>query len=242
MGGEESMKLYANMMVYNELPFLDYVTERLLAFCDHLVVMDNGSTDGSREWLDQPRERVTGLFYQQASPPNHAVMLNHMLESIPDDAWVIKWDPDELPSDALAQDLRGFLEVRGGAYRGWRVPMFHLMGSRSTCMPLGTGYQQTRLFWKTADTRFEGETHEHVTGLKWGRISVDSGMAIIHLSYFSEGRLGRKALHYASVHSSGFFGDPGRLTDRLDLPTIPLPDHITFQASDEWLATIKELQ
>jgi len=234
------MKLYANMMVYNELPFLDYVTERLLTFCDHLVVMDNGSTDGSREWLGCPRGQVTAILNQQADPPNHAVMLNRMLLHIPDDVWVIKWDPDELPSDAMVRDLRGFLEARRHS-TAWRVPVYNLMGSRSTCMPLTHGYQQTRLFRKTPDTRFRGETHEHIKGLHWGRIGHNSGIAIIHFSYFSEARLRRKALHYASVRSSGFFGDPGRLTDRLSLPTVPLPGHVTFQASDEWLETIKEL-
>lgn len=237
------MKLYANMMIYNELPFLDHIFEQLLRFCDHVVAMDNGSTDGSREWLKCQRPRVTSLFNQQADPPNHAIMLNHMLRLIPNDAWVIKWDPDELPSDMMVQHLRNFLVVNGKRHQGWRVPVFNLMESRFTCMPLAFGYQQTRLFRKVSDTRFEGETHEHVT-LKsgWGRISVDSGMAIVHFSYFSRDRLTRKADHYAEIPSSGFLHNWKALVDRLDLPTVPLPRHITYQASDEWLATIRKIK
>ena len=231
------MKLYANMMVYNEMPFLSYVVERLLMFCDHLVVMDNGSTDGSREWLEQPRERVTALFYQQASPPNHADMLNHMLEFIPDGVWVIKWDPDELPSDGMVRGLRDFLETKSDSSKPWRVPVYDMMKSRSTCT--AKAYQQPRLFRKTSDTRFTGETHEHVEGLRWARMGFDCDIAIIHFSYFCETRFRRKAQHYATVLSSGFLDDPERLTDRLDLPTVPLPDHITFQASDEWLEEIR---
>lgn len=234
------MRLYALMMVYNELPFLDFVTERLLTFCDHLVIMDNGSTDGSRSWLcRQPRERIMPLLNRQASPPNHAVMLNRMLLDVPVGAWVIKWDPDELPSDGMVRGLKTFLEARPDSI-AWRIPVYDMMKSRSTCMLAGDKtYQQTRLFKKMPDTKFEGETHEHVAGLHWDRIGLDSDIAIIHFSYFCETRFRRKALHYASVPSSGFFGNPEKLTDRLSLPTVPLPDHITFQASDEWLETIR---
>jgi len=240
MGNERLVKFYANMMVYNELPFLDYVTERLLTFCDEIVVMDNGSTDGSREWLEQPRERVIPLFHRQISPPNYSALRNLMIKLVPDNAWILRWDPDELPSDNMVRDLRGFLEADQGRYASWRIPIYHLMKSRVTCLPIDSGRCHLFLFRKTPGARYRSAIHEQVISSgPCGTIDPSSGIAIVHLSYFAEVRLKRKALHYSTIRRSGF-RNPARLTSRLNLDPIPLPEHITFQADDAWLEMIRE--
>jgi len=111
------MKIYANMMVYNELPFLDHVVEVLLNFYDHIILMDNGSTDGSREWIKRSRDKVTAVLNQQEDPPHYSNLRNKMLRAVPDGAWVLKWDPDELPSHGMMNDLRAFLEADQGQHR-----------------------------------------------------------------------------------------------------------------------------
>lgn len=48
------MNLCASLVVRNELGrYLAPCIEHLLAFCDHVVVMDDGSDDGTREWLKE---------------------------------------------------------------------------------------------------------------------------------------------------------------------------------------------
>lgn len=237
------MKLYATMMVYNEFPFLDYVSERILSFCNYIVIMDNGSTDGSREWLKQPHERVIPIFNQQAVPPNYSTLRNRMIDLVPDNAWIFSWDPDELPSDNMVRDLRCFLEVDQGRHVGWKIPIYHLMKSRTTCLPIDSGCCHLFLFKKTADIKYHNAIHEQVSlNGPCGTINPSTGIAIIHLSYFVEARLRRKALHYAGIANSKFTNQPEKLINRLNLPTIPLPNHITFQASGDWLEEIKQVR
>ncbi len=241
---EDLIKLYANMMIYNELPFLDYVTERLLTFCDHLIIQDNGSTDGSREWLLKvcdKNERITPLVVQQTDPPHYANLRNRMLARVPNDAWVLKWDPDELPSDAMVRDLRSSLEYNQTLFRSWKVLLYHIFKSRDTCLPLDYGTHHLRLFKKVAETTWRGAIHEQPTVLKpCGRFAVPGGICIVHFSYFAEARLRRKAQHYASISGSGF-RDPTRLTDRLDLTPRPLPETMLYQASDDWIEMVRSI-
>ena len=228
------MKIYANVMIHDELPFLDYMRERLLTFCDHLVLMDNGSTDGSREWVVQHG----GILNQQGDPPHYSNLRNRMLEAVPDGAWVLKWDPDELPSDSMVGDLRNTLEANR-EHVGWHIPIWHLMKSRHTCLPMEIGFAHLRLFRKVPGVEWRGAVHEQpVVPGPCSRFSAESGIAVIHLSYFAEDRLEKKAKHYAGINSSGFT-NPSHLTSRLGLPPFPLPDHVTFQASDDWLERIK---
>lgn len=235
------MKLCANMMIYNELPFLEYVLERLLTFCDHVVAMDNGSTDGSQAWLIKARPGVTAIFSQQTNPPHYSNLRNCMLEAVPDGAWILKWDPDELPSDRMVSSLRSLLEADGDRHNGWKIPVYHIFKSSVTCLPIDFGNYHLRLFRKTPETIWQGAIHEQPTVTKpCGR--TGETIAIVHFSYFAEARLRRKALHYASIGSSGFSGDPSCLTDRLDLDPVPLPEQITYQASEAWLETIRTLE
>lgn len=231
------MKIYVNMMIHDELPFLDYVCERLLTFCDRLVLMDNGSVDGSREWLAQYREKTHVIFNQQTDPPHYSNLRNRMLEVVPDGAWVLKWDPDELPSDSMVNDLRDTLGA-SQEYNGWHVPIWHLMKSERTCLPMEIGFAHLRLFRKIPGVEWRGAVHEQpaVPG-PCSRFSAESGIAVIHFSYFAEARLERKAQHYAEISNSGFT-DPSHLTSRLSLPSFPLPVHVTFQASNDWLEEI----
>jgi len=231
------------MMVFNELPFLEFVFERLSTFCDHIIAMDNGSTDGSREWLAQ-QHNSTVILNQQGNPPDYAFLRNHMLQFVPEGAWILVWAPDELPSDGMVHKLRNFLEMDEDRHTGWTIPIYHLMKSRSTCLPMEVGFPHLRLLRKTPILKYHGTIHEqpHISD-PWGGIHqgqpLGSGIAIIHLSYFAETRLRRKAEYYASVPGSGFLS-PEDLTRRLDWSPLPLPDHITFQADDAWLRRIKE--
>lgn len=233
------MKIYATMMIYNELPFLDYVFEVLQGFCDHIVLMDNGSVDGSREWVAQPRDRVTAILGSQEDPPHYSNLCNKMLKVVPDGAWVLRWDPDELPSIGFENGVRAFLEADQGRHVGWKVPIYHLVKDRFSCLEVEYGHPLLILFLKTSNIQYHGRIHEQVTlDGPMGIIGTDSDMAFIHLSHLAEKRFRRKAEYYSRV-DGGRFPTPECLTSRLTRSTLPLPDHIQFEASDEWLESIK---
>lgn len=236
------VQIYANMMVYNELPFLAHVVEVLLSFCDHIVLMDNGSTDGSREWVERSRDRVTSVLNQQEDPPHYSNLRNKMLEFVPDGDWVLKWDPDELPSNGMVNNLRAFLEADQGQHTGWAVPIYHLVKGRATCLEIEYGHPLLIVFLKAAGVQYCGAIHEQPTlcGPR-GTIEASSDIAFIHLSHLAEARFRRKAAYYARVNPTRF-PTAERLTRRLSLPTQPLPDHITFPASDAWLEEIRKAE
>jgi len=235
------MKIYATMMVYNDLPFLDHVFELLSSFCNHIVLMDNGSTDGSREWVARPREQVTTILGSQADPPHYANLRNKMLQFVPDGAWVLKWDPDELPSQGMVYGLRAFLEADKGQHDGWKVPMYHLMKSKTTCAPHEFEKPMPILFRRGPGVQYYGAIHERIALENWGIIAPSEGIAFIHLSYFAEARLRRKAEYYARVNPTRF-PTASTLTDRLNPTPAPLPDHIVIPADDAWLEKISKAE
>lgn len=242
------MKLYAIMMSYGELPFLKFVIERLLTFCDHLVVMDNGSVDGSREWLLRLRDkRVKLILNQQTNPPHYGRLCNLMLKHVPNGAWALKWDPDQLPSDNMVSDLRGVIEDGEDSFAeeppvAWGVPIYHLMKSRYTCLPREYGTTHPYLFKKLPGVMYRGHIHERIqTSGPHGVIDPESGIAVIHLGHLAEARLRRKAIHYASIEGSSF-KTPEDLTSSLDLEVLPLPAFVSFRADDTWLESIRGIE
>jgi glycosyltransferase involved in cell wall biosynthesis len=230
------------MMVYNELPFLPYVTERLRAFCDHITIMDNGSTDGSRKWLEQCDAEIDVIFNQQGDTPNYADLRNCMLANVPNGAWVLKWDPDELPSDQMTSRIRDLIDTTMTRCNGWKVPVYHIFKERDTCLPIDFETFHLRLFRKTAETTWQGHIHEQpAVPRPFCRVPITTGIAIAHFSYFAEARLRRKALLYSRISGSGF-RDPSRLADRLSLDPKPLPPQAAYQADDAWLEMIRRAE
>lgn len=233
------MELVACMMVYNDKPFLEACIGALRSFCDHLVIMDNGSDDGSGDLLHNLHSpSMTLIYHRQGSPPDYSLLRNRMLAFVPDGAWVLKWDPDELPSVGLAENVRRFLEADGDGHTGWTVPIYHLTHDRHTCLEWEAGFGHLRLFRKEPSVRFVGAVHEQIhIGDPWGGIHPESGMGVVHFSYFAQKRFRRKAEHYASIPGSSFLA-PEDLTCRLAWPTMPLK--VEFQADEAWLERIRD--
>ena len=104
------MKLVAQMIVRNELDrYLEPCVFALLEFVDELRIVDNGSTDGTAEFLAGiPAARVLEhdeqMFRNEGRARN--VLLDWTLEAEAD--WVLTLDADELVADGAL--LRSHLE------------------------------------------------------------------------------------------------------------------------------------
>lgn len=119
------MRLAASLVVRNELGrYLEPCVDHLLRFCDLVVVLDDASDDGTREWLvDHPDERVhvelaqePGFFVHEGATRQR--LLEATLGLGP--THVLAIDADELVTDgpALAEQL-----ARDPDVPAWTLPL-----------------------------------------------------------------------------------------------------------------------
>lgn len=107
-----SVRLVYAMMQQNRLQSVRRNLERVLPHVDNVVIVDNGSTDGTREWLRTLAPKV--ILIERQWDDSFVGARNAYLRAIDDiaeDPTVIcVADDDELYSDDLLQDLRGIAE------------------------------------------------------------------------------------------------------------------------------------
>ena len=234
------ISIVVNMMTYNDAVYIPTVIPQLQLFADRLIVQDNGSDDATRIMTSSIlRDQDVHILHNQGDQPDYAELRNNMLGFVQDGEWVLKWDSDELPSIALIERLKNFLEDNP-KQDGWTIPCYHIMKDPHECLPIEVGFGHMCLFRKQPWTTYRGSVHEQVVMQgAVGSISPASGIAIIHFSYFAERRFREKAKSYASLPGSGY-KDARQLTSRLAMKTVPLPSHVLYDASPYWLEQLKE--
>ncbi len=242
------MKLVVNMMVYNDGAFIEHCIVSLLKFCDTVVVMDNGSTDGGREHLIKmgldpaTGDRLVVILNQQPEVLHYSDLRNKMLMYAEEGDWILKWDPDELPSLGMIANLRSFIENDPIYHTGWTVPIYHLVHDRDTALEIEYGWGHLRLFRYVPEVcQWHGQIHEQIhIGDPWGGINAGNaeGIGIAHFTYYCEKRLQRKGEGYAKIENS-FFTCAADLTCRLNWATRQIPPSIQFTATEEWLDAIR---
>lgn len=246
MPRKKQITLVANMMIRDDdIPYLDATIPQLHEMCERLVLMYNGPTRNNENrilYLMKPEDNL--LIHVQDDPPNYSKMRNIMLEETPQDVWVIRWDPDELPTNsgtgggliALADYITR--HVPDGATKV-ATPCFHMVRDREA-LAVEYGYAHVRAFKYDHGVEWRGNVHEnlHCPGTVH-TIPLALGMASVHFSYYSEKRLRRKERQYAKVPGSGH--GPGTLTANIGKGLREIPPNIEWQAPDGWLEKVKEL-
>ena len=86
-----------------------------LAFCDEIVVVDSGSTDGTREIARRYTKRVVEQEFL-----GYVKQKNFALDLAAHD-WVVSLDADEALSPELAEEIRDALAGDGGEFAGYRL-------------------------------------------------------------------------------------------------------------------------
>lgn len=111
------MKVVGIALVRNEEFFIRVAIENALAFCDEFFVVDNGSTDGTKNILSELKERhASKLRVVEARHPgvSHDLIAGFAGSR----TWVLGVDGDEIYDPAGLKVLRGKLE-KGEFDRDW---------------------------------------------------------------------------------------------------------------------------
>jgi hypothetical protein len=228
-----NLRIHANLMTYHEShALLEITVPRLLSIVDHIVWQHNDKDQDIVDWAINTFgcNRILHIRKVQTQPPDYGDLRNNMLRYTPEGDWVLKWDADEIPSDQIIDNLRPWLADHP-YLSGVMIPIWHLMKSSRTCLPMEINFAHLRLF-RNINAQFHGAIHEQVY-IPGQVMQVESrDMSVIHLSYFLERRLARKSAQYATIPSSGFT-NPGDLVSRLKMVPYSVPSEVTYDLTDE---------
>lgn len=132
----------AYIVCLNEAPRIAAAI-RSVAFCDQIVVVDSGSTDGTREVVEGLAAEGLPIEWHENAWPGYAAQKQHALDRCTGE-WCLNLDADEVADDGFAERLFPILQTADegtGAIRVLRHAA--LYGAR---LPRGVrGVGQTRI-------------------------------------------------------------------------------------------------
>jgi hypothetical protein len=245
---KKKITLVANMMMRpDDFPYLSATIPALHEMCDRIVLMYNGPHFDYYEQVAEMLNENDTLIKNFQRDPDYGAMRNIMLEEVKDGEWVMRWDPDELPTGdwypgsasgacAIAQYISRYLLDKHDAVA---MQCYHLVEGNKA-LKIEYGHAHPRIFLKKPETRWGGKIHEQFGPIRSLHITPQVlGMAALHFSYYSPKRLRRKERHYATVPGSGH--GPGTLFANIKAGLRELPPNISFQCPEGWLEMVKEL-
>jgi glycosyltransferase involved in cell wall biosynthesis len=208
------MKLVASLMVRNELErYLPLAVTHLLTYCDEVRVLDDGSDDGSYEWLsardDVKVVRNPGPTFFEHEGRCRQNLHAWTLEGKPD--YVLAIDADEFVTNPGF--LREAIEAGGDVYtlslveawavssRGIDVRVDGLWGARRIPVLYRTPVEARG--WRINDRQLACG-REPVEVVKNSRRAQDSGSEIIHFGWTKVSERPARAERYY-VHDQGKF-------------------------------------
>jgi glycosyltransferase involved in cell wall biosynthesis len=208
------MRIVASMIVKDELKrYLPLAVEHLLAHVDEIRVLDDGSTDGTYEWLDaQERVRVLrnpGPHFFEHEGLARQNLFDWTMEGRPD--YVLAIDADEFVVNP--EYLRAVAEDRGDVYtlslieawavsnRGIDFRVDGLWGPRKIPIFYSTPRQARN--WKIAQKQLACG-REPVQVIQRARRAAPTGCTVVHFGWTNVNERNVRAQRYYD-HDNGKF-------------------------------------
>lgn len=169
------------IMVKNQEKHILDAVKSLFTVCDHVVVVDTGSTDKTveivrAEYPDVQLERENWI-------ENYALMRNKTLKYVKK-GWIFVLDADEsIISDLSYNNLHSFLEYLDKKYPDENV-------SCTIRTKLSKSYsvfaRKRAIFRKKADIRYIGLVHEELVSLKKRLLTIDTNIDVLNYGVYAD--------------------------------------------------------
>lgn len=210
------MRLVASMMVKNELTrYLPLAVEHLLSVVDEVRVLDDGSIDGSFQWLQAQKGvdvlRNPGPAFFEHEGKARQNLFDWTMEGRPD--FVLAIDADEFVSNlellrTIADDpaaspvyTLSLTEAWAISERGIDIRVDGLWGPRNIPILFSTPRQARQ--WRIADRKLAcGREPQEV--IRRARRAIVSGAGVIHMGWANEHERQARADRYYE-HDQGKF-------------------------------------
>lgn len=150
-------------MTQNRLHETKLCVETYLPYVDRVVIVDGGSEDDSifylRNWAQQEPKLS---FYLYPWNDNFSAQRNNYLKHVPDNAWVLVSDPDEVFEEEALKALPHLIaeaESKGKDMIGFQCRSVSMKGEQRVWENLDN-YWKRLLFKKYSNTYYVGNPHE----------------------------------------------------------------------------------
>lgn len=161
--------------------------ESALTVCDKIIIIDGGSTDGTLELINDVGRYTNQLHkikiikskYDLAYKGANGKQRNKYLQEIPEEAWCIRIDCDEILSDN-AFKLRDYMN---DDFAGYNVKMVHFvynLGLEDATLP--EHFVNGAFFKKTIGMKYPEVEHPVLEGAH-GKVGQISEIILYHFGY-----------------------------------------------------------
>lgn len=158
-------QIFFCQMTQNRLVETATCLNKYLPYVDGAKIVDGGSVDDSIFYLRNWAEKDPRIQFQLVPwSDNFSKQRNEYLKLVPDNAWCLVSDPDEVFEDTTLQNLRGLVDMAehtGKNMIGFQCRSVSLKGPHRVWESLDN-YWKRLLFKKFPNTHYVGNPHEHL--------------------------------------------------------------------------------
>lgn len=232
------MKLVASMIVHNELArYFPLVIEQLVSFCDEVRVLDDGSDDGTYEWLAGIKDKVVvrrnpGPSFYEHEGRARENLLDWTFEAAPD--FVLSIDADEFIGQP---DLVWKAMEEGNLV--YTLQMKEVWQCREVALEIRVDNlwapRRCPILWRAPGSRMQPEWHIPDVKLACGREPLAvrrtraqvSGADVLHFGWANRNDRQQRAERY-------FVHDGGKFHQDRHLQSILWPDERVMTLPGSW--------